>query len=114
MGCVIAAGREVGALQSPKQNPIVIACKHCVEQGAPVLLAACTATDGHYQLMCGGDHESSDDAVTVHYSVLSNEDPTLLQFLSFASARDFLAERKDVASTWKITELNIDDMTLIV
>jgi hypothetical protein len=48
------------------QNPIVIACKHCVEQGAPVLLLAYTSTDERYQLVCGREHESAEDAVTVH------------------------------------------------
>jgi hypothetical protein len=60
------------------------------------------------------EHESADDAVTVHYSVLSNEDSSLLQFLSLAPPRDFFAERKDVTSTWNITEVNIDDATVIV
>ena len=91
-----------------KKDKIVIACKHCHDQGQPVLVAMYTVSDQCYQFFCGRDDHDVDDADPIHFHHLLKNDLSLQKLIELE--HEFVAERDSSSDAWKIRPLKDDEI----
>lgn len=73
-------------------------CSHVFEKRRPVLLVA--RTDGDWQLLCGGSHDSDELPRVVGFGHLLTDDPSLRAVLELPE--NWSAERESLEAQWKI------------
>ena len=81
-------------------NTACIVCKHVLYEKKSILYVSHDEEDGCWQFMCGGEHESPDDAGVIALSEIYELDNSVSGIADMPCGCE--AERESETSAWKI------------
>jgi hypothetical protein len=89
------------------RNSLAIICRHCEQENKPILFVAYTSIDKTYQFLCDGNDHVVEDGLTIHISHVVKDDISIKSLIDIK--RNFVAERENTSTPWKVDYSNIDD-----